>query len=94
MSEPDRDRLEDFALTAVDAMVGRGRGMSSQGEIFAGLGIDRDAAVEEVAERVRSPEFRKSRPNAFRDYVIPQIQRIDLITERTAQGYRDLGFEV
>jgi hypothetical protein len=94
MSETDRDRLEDFALTALKAMVRPGRGMSSQAELFAGLGIDAAAAMEELRDRVSSPEFRASRPNAFRDYVVPQLQRIDLITERTASGYRELGFEV
>ena len=47
-----------------------------------------------MREKVRSKEFRASRPNAFRDYVIPQLQRIDLITERTAPRYRELGFEL
>ncbi len=94
MSEPDRDRLEDFAAAAIDIMIGRGRGMSSQAQLFAGLGIDIEQAVKETREKVRSKEFRASRPNAFRDYVIPQLQRIDLITERTAPQYRELGFEV
>ncbi|MBW2243763.1 MAG: ferritin-like domain-containing protein [Deltaproteobacteria bacterium] len=94
MSGPDRDRLEDFAWTAIDIMAGGGRRMSSQAELYAGLGIDTEAAVEELRERFRDPKQRANRPNAFRQYVIPQLQRIDLITERTAPNYRKLGFEV
>jgi len=94
LSEPDRDRLEDFAWTAVDIMAGQGRRMSSQAELYAGLGIDTKAAMEELRERFRDPKRRANRPNAFRQYVIPQLQRIDLITERTAPNYRKLGFEL
>ncbi|MBT4521111.1 MAG: hypothetical protein HOC23_14005 [Halieaceae bacterium] len=32
--------------------------------------------------------------NPFQEYVIPQLQRIDLITERTAPGYEALGLAV
>jgi hypothetical protein len=94
MSEPDRDRLEDFAIGAIETMVSPGRGLSSQGEVYADLGIDAAAASAELMAKVRTPEFRASRPDAFRDYVIPQLQRIDLITDRPAARYRAVGFEV
>ena len=95
MKEAERDRVEDFAITAVEAMVRPpGGGLGSQSEIYADLGIDAAAAAKEMREKFRSPEFRDARPNAFRDYVVPQLTRIDLVTDRTAQRYRDLGFEV
>ncbi len=40
------------------------------------------------------PEFRAAMPNPFRDYVMPQLTRLGIITERTAPKYRELGFEV
>ncbi len=95
MPEADRDRVEDFAIGAVEAMVGQRRGgMMAQTELFGDLGIDAEAAAKELREKFGSREFRASRPNAFRDYVVPQLTRIDLITERTAPRYRELGFEL
>ncbi len=96
MPDPDRDRVEDFALAAVEALAGRRgeRGMAPQMALFADVGIDVEEAVREMREKLSDPEFRARRPNVFRDYVVPQLQRIDLITERTAPAYRELGFEV
>ena len=96
MPDPDRDRVEDFAIAAVEAMAGRrrGRGMANQMALFGDMGIDVEAAVREAREKFSDPEFRQRQPNVFRDYVVPQLQRIDLITERTAPRYRELGFEV
>jgi len=96
MPEPDRDRVEDFAIAAVGAMVGSGgRGvMGSQAALYADLGIDADAAFREVREKLADPEFRAGRPSPFRDHVVPQLERIGLITERTAPQYRALGFDV
>ena len=98
MPDPDRERVEDFALAAVEALVGprggRGRGMPPQMALFADVGINVEEAVREIREKLSDPEFRARRPNVFRDYVIPQLQRIDLITDRTAPKYRELGFEV
>ena len=96
MAEPDRNRVEDFAAAAVTAMVGqRGTpGMGAQAALFEGVGIDGEAAVREIREKLKDPEFRAGRPSPFRDHVVPQLQRIGLITERTAPQYRELGFEV
>ncbi|MCP5057013.1 MAG: ferritin-like domain-containing protein [bacterium] len=97
MSEEDRNRVEDFAIMAIKAMVrpsGGGGGLGSQMGVFGDLGIDPEAAMKEIREKFSEPGFRASRPDAFRDYVIPQLTRIDLITDRTAPQYRELGFEV
>jgi hypothetical protein len=97
MEEKERDRVEDFAIMAIEAMVrppgGQG-GLGSQQGIYGDLGIDAEAAATEMREKFSSPEFRNRRPNTFRDYVIPQLTRIDLITDRTAARYKKLGFEV
>jgi hypothetical protein len=97
MAPADRDRVEDFAIGAIEGLVrppGAKGGLGSQLDLYSDLGIDPVAAAEEMREKLADPAFREKRPNTFRDYVIPQIQRIDLITDRTADRYRKLGFEV
>ena len=95
MPDPDREEVEDFAYSAVEALVGRtpGEGIS-QTALLQGTGIDLEAAREEIRAKLRDPEFRKGRPDAFRDYVIPQLERLEIISERTAPKYRQLGFDV
>jgi hypothetical protein len=58
------------------------------------LGIDPAEAAAEMRAKFADPEFQARRPNALRDYVIPQLQRLGLVNERTAPGYRELGFQV
>lgn len=93
----DGRRVEDFAVASLEAMAGRrrqGSGMSSQMVPLGDMGIDVEEAVREMREKLSDPEFRARQPNVFRDQVLPQLQRIDLITEWTASKYRELDFEV
>jgi hypothetical protein len=95
MADPDRERVEDFALAALRMMAGSQAARS--GPMLALLpevGIDPEVAAAEMSEKLADPEFRARRPNAVRDYVIPQLQRLGLVNERTAPGYRELGFQV
>ena len=94
MSEPDRDRVEDFALAGLQMLFGGRQAAGGQMALYADLGIDVNAAGEEMRARFSDPKFRARQPNLFRDYVLPSLQRIDLITERTAPKYRELGFEL
>ena len=95
MPDPEREEVEDFAFGAVEALVGRRAGGGiSQGAVFSDLGIDPEAAREEIRTKLADPEFRAGRPDAFRDYVVPQLERLGIISERTAPKYRELGFEV
>ena len=59
--------------------------------IFEGLGIDPKKAADEIASKMKDPEFVKAQPNPFRDYAYPQLERICLITERTRSNYREVG---
>ncbi len=97
MNEKDRDRIEDFAWTAVDLVGGR-QARAAGGEpllqILDEIGVDTAAAVKEMQEKFSDPKAFASRPSPIRDYVVPNLQRIGLITERTAANYRDLGMEV
>ncbi len=97
MPEPDRDRIEDFAWTAVDLIGGRqaaAAGGAPLFQILGELGVDTDAALTEMREKFSDPRQFASRPNPVRDYVIPNLQRINLITERTAPNYRELGIQL
>ncbi len=60
-------------------------------KIFGEVGIDMDVAMAEMQSTFGDPEFQAKQPSPFRDYVIPQLNRLDLITERTAPAYRQMG---
>ena len=93
MSEDARTRVEDFAVAALrmlcspDAQMAFGEPLFA---IFREVGIDTEVAAEELQEKFLDPAFRARQPNPFRDYVIPQLQRLDLITDRTAPAYREM----
>ncbi len=96
MPDPERDRVEDFAYAAVEALSGRkpGTGMTTQTDLFAEVGLDLADVAAEMQQKLQNPEFMAKQPDAFRDYVMPQLVRLGIITDRTAQKYRELGFEV
>ena len=94
MAEPDRQRVEDFALAALRILApapGQGGPLF---ELLAEVGVDMPTAMKELQAKFSDPAFRRSQPNTFQEYVIPQLKRLDLISERTAPGYRELGLEV
>jgi hypothetical protein len=97
MNEPDRDRLEDFAYTAMTLLAttpqmeeGRPH-VDPIEQIYLELGIDAKKATSEIISRMSDPEFIKSQPNPFRDYAYPQLERVGVITERTRPKYRAVG---
>jgi hypothetical protein len=96
MNEHDRDRLEDFAWTAMTLLattpeLKEGQQVDPMAVVYEGLGIDMDKANDEMVSRFRDPEFVKAQPNPFRDYAYPQLERVGLLTERTLSKYRDAG---
>ncbi len=96
MKDEDRNRVEDFAFAAVDAISGRraGTGFTSQLSIIEDAGIDPADVMPEVIEKFQDPEFLATQPDPIRDHVMPQLARIGLITDRTAQQYAGLGLDV
>lgn len=96
MPDPDRERVEDFAFAAIDALCGRrpGTGMLTRGAVLAEVGVDLAKAASEIRVKLADPEFRAAQPDPFRDYVLPQLTRLGIITERTAPRYRELGFSL
>ena len=94
MSEPDRDELEDFALAALRIVCDPKNQMETAGplfDIFSEVGIDMNVAMEELKEKFADPEFVARQPNPFKIYAMPQLDRLGLITERTAPAYREMG---
>jgi hypothetical protein len=94
MAEDELNRVEDFALAAVRLLADPAQRTAAAGPLFEFLGqagIDVDAARNEMLEKLADPEFRKTQADPFRDYVFPQLARIDLVTERTRPAYEEMG---
>ncbi|MBW2233532.1 MAG: ferritin-like domain-containing protein [Deltaproteobacteria bacterium] len=94
MDPAERDMVEDFALAGISLLASPDAQRQSgvpMFEIFQEVGIDLEKAAAEMQERFSDPEARKSMPNPFRDYVYPQLMRINLITDRTAAAYEEMG---
>jgi hypothetical protein len=94
MDAAERDRLEDFALAGISLLAGpEARAASGEPmlQMFQEVGIDVAKATAELQERMADPEFRERMPNPFRDYVMPQLNRIGLVTDRTASKYEEFG---
>ncbi len=93
MAEDERNRVEDFALAGVGLLASpesRAQTAEPLFNIFSEVGIDTEVAAQEMQEKFADPAFRATQPNPFRDYVIPQLNRLGLITKRTASGYKEM----
>jgi len=94
MDPAERDMVEDFALAGIGLLASpeaRQQSAVPMFEIFQEVGVDVDKAAAEMQEYFSDPEALASMPNPFRDYVYPQLKRIDLITDRTAAAYVEMG---
>ncbi|MCP3985255.1 MAG: ferritin-like domain-containing protein [bacterium] len=94
MTEEARDELEDFALAALKLLndpEGQAKTAEPLFKIFGEVGIDLDVAMAELQEKFSDPVFVANQPNPFKQYVIPQLDRLGLITDRTAEDYRTMG---
>ena len=104
MSDPDRERVEDFALTAVRLLTtggGRCSGFQwrrhplvAQGGVHRGRHRLRRSDAGDRGEGERSGVRQLRAPGCSNDHVVPQLQRVGLVTDRVAPGYRELGFDV
>jgi hypothetical protein len=95
MPEDERNEVEDFAIAGLRFLApNKSGGAAPMFEIFSDLGIDMEAAVREMREKFQDPERRARQPNAFREFLAPNLQRIGLITERTVDQYREFGLEL
>jgi hypothetical protein len=99
LPEEQRAGLEDFALAALNILVGRGGDARLPGQ---SVGFDQpliDAGLDpaEVAkvlenERKQTPAIKTEQRPLFQHYMIPNLQRVGLISDRVRPLYVEAGF--
>ncbi|MDP6377716.1 MAG: ferritin-like domain-containing protein [Pseudomonadales bacterium] len=99
MPEEERAALEDFALLGLNILVGRagdarvpGRSVGfEQPLIDAGLDPKEVVAVL-TEERQSNPPPKTEQQPLFQHYLIPNMQRVGLISDRIRPQYEEAGF--
>ena len=96
MAEEDRIGLEDFALAAIGILMGRsgqGGGVGA-GQAAIDAGIDpedmRNSIAKERQEDTGLP-FQTEQRSVLHDYMVPNLQRIGLISDRIRPQYKEYG---
>jgi len=86
-----RERLEDFALKACDAMFTRDEhtGFQSIKAVWGEMGLDGDAVWREML--TSSPTLKVFNRMLFTEVLIPRLQRLGLISPRVEPRYREIG---
>ena len=99
LTEEHRAGLEDFAFTALNVLVGRGGDarMPRQSVGFDQPLIDAGLDPAEVTEALAKEYKTGGRPKTeqqplFQHYVIPNLERIGLISDRVRPRYVEAGF--
>jgi hypothetical protein len=99
LPEEQRAELEDFALAALDILVGRSGDARLPGQSvgFAqpliDAGIDPKDAMAALAEEGKTaPPIKTEQLPLFQHYMIPNLQRVGLITDRVKSKYIDAGY--
>ncbi len=99
LPEDERAALEDFALAALNILVGRAGDarLPGQSVTFAQPLIDAGLDPEEVAavlaeERLQTPTIETQQRPLFQHYMIPNLDRVGLISERVRPQYIEAGF--
>ena len=86
-SQQERERMEDWALAVLEAL-----NANQQLDMLRTLGPKYDLDPPAVANAVRSmPEWPAFNSMAYMHTVVPNLQRLGLITERTEPEWRRLG---
>jgi hypothetical protein len=100
MSEEDRAALEDFALVALDILVGRAGDARIPGKsvgfdqplIDAGLDPKEVTAILKAEnEESGGPPPTKQLP-LFQHYILPNLERVGLLTDRITPQYIEKGY--
>jgi hypothetical protein len=99
MPEEERVALEDFALTALNVLVGRGGDgrMQRQSVSFdqplmdAGLDPAEVTAALTKEYKTAGPPKTQQQP-LFQHYVIPNVERVGLLSDRIRPQYIEAGF--
>ena len=95
MSEKARSGLEDFTLTAIGILQGRdGAGGVIDDQAVIDAGIDpqemRDSIAREREEAIAQPSQSEQR-SVLRDYLVPNLDRVGLISDRIRPLYEEHG---
>ncbi|MGH7320857.1 MAG: ferritin-like domain-containing protein [Candidatus Rokuibacteriota bacterium] len=86
-----RERLEDFALKACDAMYGRDErtGFRSIRTVWTEMGWDAEEIWRDTIDN--SPTIKTFNRLLFTGVLIPRLQRLGLISPRGEPRYREIG---
>ncbi len=86
-----RERLEDFALKACDAMYGRDErtGFGSIRTVWTEMGWDAEEIWRDTI--ANSPTIKMFNRLLFTGVLIPRLQRLGLISSRVEPRYREIG---
>ncbi len=94
LSEEEREQLEDLGFQAISILFGE-TGIGSAGEVFADAGVDPAEAMQAiVAEVVESGDMALAdqRMRIVREYMLPNLEKVGLLTERIRPEYKAAGF--
>ena len=91
MDAGQRERLEDFAFAACDAMFGRDEhtGFRSVQTVWDEMGWDGEAIWRDTVSQ--SPTLKAFNRLLFTGVLIPRLQRLGLIGSRVEPRYREIG---
>ncbi len=99
LSEEERNGLEDFAFTALTLLTGRGgdgrvpEGTARATQPIADAGLDPAEVLKALAEENADDLMPAVRSRSlFRDYVIPNLERVGLVSDRLRPQYLEAGF--
>ena len=94
LSEDEREQLEDFGFQAISILFGE-NGIGSGGEIMADAGVDPEEATKAIIEEVMESGDMSSndmRLQTVREYMLPNLEKVGLLTERIRPQYKAAGF--
>lgn len=99
LSEEERNGLEDFAFTALSLLAGRGgdgrvpEGTARASQPIADAGLDPVHVAKALAEENANDPMPALRSRSlFREYVIPNLERVGLVSDRVRPKYLEAGF--
>lgn len=99
LSEDERVGLEDFAFTALTLLTGRGgdgrvpEGTARAIQPIADAGLDPAEVAKALAKENANDLMPAVRSRSlFRDYMIPNLERVGLVSDRIRPQYLEAGF--
>ncbi len=94
MSEPEQERLEDFAVAGIGILMApqnRQRSEEHVIDILSEMGLDTVAADHQLTEGYSDPDYVSSLPNPIKKHAMPNLRRLGLINERTEPRFEQMG---